>query len=206
MFTNSSSTYEELGHDRDLLIVASGPSHPWLQNHTKRLPFAYTGSGLIPRRPWSPGVLLNYLTGAAAFAQLSRAYRFTENVLPVLGIAGMGSPWTSGRSTIILLATENSQIPALVDAMGYAEASLAGGDLLLAGATRRGAFVLGPRTHPESCHCGERGAGFWRLTGSCSSRCLFYQVCFWYDCQHGHSNCWRRNGCNCRGKSNHDCR
>lgn len=146
VFTNSSSTYEELGRDRDLLIVASSPSHPWLQNHTKRLPFAYTGSGLIPRRPWSPGVLLNYLTGAAAFAQLSRAYRFTENVLPVLGIAGMGSPWTSGRSTIILLATENNQIPALVDAMGYAEASLAGGDLLLAGATRRGAFVLGPRT------------------------------------------------------------
>ena len=30
--------------------------------------------------------------------------------------------------------------------MGYAEASLAGGDLLLAGATRRSAFVLGPRT------------------------------------------------------------
>jgi hypothetical protein len=91
-------------------------------------------------------VLLNYLTGFAAFIQLPQAHRFTQTVLPVLGVAGVESPLASDRSTVLLLATENSQVPALVDAMGYAEASLAGSDLLLAGTARRGAFVLGPRT------------------------------------------------------------
>ena len=146
VFANSSSTYEKAGRDRDLLVVAGGPWHPWLQSHADELPFDYTPSGLAPRRPWRPGVLLNYLTGFAAFVQLHQARRFAQTVSPVLGVAGVESPWAPDRSTVLLLATENSQVPALADAMGHAEASLAGGDLLLAGTARRGAFVLGPRT------------------------------------------------------------
>jgi hypothetical protein len=146
VFANSSSTFEKAGRDRDLLVVAGGSWHPWLQNHADELPFTYTPSGLVPRRPWRPGVLLNYLTGFAAFVQLHQARRFAQTVPPVLGIAGVQSPQAPDRSTVLLLATENSQVPAIADAMGHAEASLAGGDLLLAGATRRGTFVLGPRT------------------------------------------------------------
>jgi hypothetical protein len=146
VFANSSSTYEKEGRDRDLLVVAGGPLHPWLQSHADELPFTYTPGGLAPRRPWRPGVLLNYLTGFSAFVQLHQARRFAQTVSPVLGVAGVQSPWAPERSTVLLLATENSQIPALADAMGHAEASLAGGDLLLAGDTRRGAFVLGTRT------------------------------------------------------------
>lgn len=146
VFANSSSTYEKAGRDRDLLVVAGGPWHPWLRSYADGLPFAYTPSGLAPRRPWRPDVLLNYLTGFAAFVQLHQARRFAQTVSPVLGVAGVESPWASDRSTVLLLATENCQVPALTDAMGRAEASLAGGDLLLAGTARRGAFVLGPRT------------------------------------------------------------
>lgn len=146
VFANSSSTYEKAGRDRDLLVISSGPWHPWLRSHADELPFTYTPGGLVPRRPWRPGVLLNYLTGFAAFVQLPQARRFAQTVSPVLGVAGVESPWATDRSTILLLATENSQVPALVDAMGHAEASLAGGDLLIAGAARRGTFVLGPRT------------------------------------------------------------
>lgn len=146
VFANSSSTYEKAGRDRDLLVVAGGPWHPWLRSHADELPLAYTPGGLAPRCPWRPGVLLNYLTGFAAFVQLPQARRFAQTVSPVLGVAGVASPWASDRSTVLLLATENSQVPALVDAMGHAEASLAGGDLLLAGTTRRGTFILGPRT------------------------------------------------------------
>ncbi|MDP4103311.1 MAG: cellulose biosynthesis cyclic di-GMP-binding regulatory protein BcsB [Bacillota bacterium] len=146
VFANSSSTYKKAGRDRDLLVVADGPGHPWLQSHADELPFAYTSSGLAPRCPWRPGVLLNYLTGFAAFVQLHQARRFAQTVSSVLGVASVESPWTPDRSTVLLLATENSQVPALADAMGNAEASLAGGDLLLAGTDRRGAFVLGPRT------------------------------------------------------------
>ena len=146
LFANSSSTYEKAGRDRDLLVVAGGPWHPWLRSYAEELPFAYTPGGLAPRRPWHPGVLFNYLTGFAAFVQLPRARRFAQTVPPVLGVAGLESPWTPDRSTVLLLATENSQFPALADAMGYAEASLTGGDLLLAGNARRATFVLGPRT------------------------------------------------------------
>ena len=146
VFANSSSTYEKAGRDRDLLVVAGGPWHPWLRSHADELPFAYTSGGLAPRRPWRPGVLLNYLTGFAAFVQLHQACRFAQTVSPVLGVAGVESPWAPDRSTVLLLATENSQVPALADAMGNAEASLAGGDLLLAGTARCGAFVLGPVT------------------------------------------------------------
>jgi hypothetical protein len=146
VFANSSSTYEKAGRDKDLLIVAGGPWHPWLQSHADELPFAYTPSGLAPRCPWRPAVLLNYLTGFAAFVQLPQAYRFAQKVPSVLGVAGVRSPWASDRSTVLLLATENSRVPALADAMGRSEATLAGGDLLLAGTARRGAFVLGPRT------------------------------------------------------------
>lgn len=146
VFANSSSTYEKAGRNRDLLVVASGSWHPWLRSHADKLPFTYTPGGLAPRRPWRPGVLLNYLTGFAAFVQLPQARRFAQTVSPVLGVAGAESPWAADRNTVLLLATENSQVPALVDAMGHAEASLAGGDLLLAGTARRGAFVLGPRT------------------------------------------------------------
>ncbi len=146
VFANSSSSYEKVGRDRDLLVVAGGHWHPWLQTNAALLPFAYTPSGLAPRRPWRPGVLLNYLTGFSAFTQLHQARRFAQTVPPVLGVAGIKSPWNPDRSTVLLLATENNPIPALADAMGNAEASLPGGDLLLAGATRRAAFVLGPRT------------------------------------------------------------
>lgn len=146
VFANSSSTYEKAGRDRDLLVVAGGPWHPWLRSYADELPFDYTPSGLAPRRLWRSGVLLNYLTGFAAFIQLHQARRFAQTVLPVLGVAGVKSPWAPDRSTVLLLATENSQVPALADAMGQAEASLAGGDLLLAGTARRGVFVLGPRT------------------------------------------------------------
>jgi hypothetical protein len=146
VFANSDSMYEKAGRDRDLLIVAGDPRHPWLQSHADELPFAYTPGGLVPRRPWQPEVLLNYLTGFAAFVQLHQARRFAQTVPPVLGIAGVQSPLNPDRSVVLLLATENSQAPALADAMGTAEASLAGGDLLLAGKTRRGAFVLGPHT------------------------------------------------------------
>jgi hypothetical protein len=146
VFANSNSTYEEAGRDRDLLVVAGGPWHPWLRSHADELPFKYNSSSLAPCRPWRPGVLLNYLTGFAALVQLHQARRFAQTVSPVLGVAGVESPWDSDRSTVLLLATENSQVPALADAMGNAEASLAGGDLLLAGTDRRGAFVLGPRT------------------------------------------------------------
>lgn len=146
VFANSESTYEKAGRDRDLLVVAGGPWHPWLQSHADRLPFAYTPGGLAPRLPFRPGVLLNYLTGFAAFVQLPQARRFAQTVSPVLGVAGVESPWAAKRGAVLLLATENSQAPALADAMGHAEASLGGGDLLLAGSDRRGAFVLGPRT------------------------------------------------------------
>jgi hypothetical protein len=146
VFANSNSTYEKAGRDRDLLIVAGGPWHPWLRSHADKLPFDYTPSGLAPRRPWRPSVLLNYLTGFAAFVQLHQARRFAQTVSPVLGVAGVESPWAPDRTAVLLLATENSQVPALADAMGHAEASLAGGDLLLAGTARCGAFVLGPRT------------------------------------------------------------
>ncbi|MBN1600298.1 MAG: cellulose biosynthesis cyclic di-GMP-binding regulatory protein BcsB [Chitinispirillaceae bacterium] len=146
VFANSSSTYEKAGRNRDLLVVAGGPWHPWLRSYADELPFVYTPGGLAPRCPWRPGVLLNYLTGFAAFIQLPLARRFAQTVLPILGVAGVVSPWAPDRSTVLLLATENSQVPALADAMGHAEASLAGGDLLLAGTARRGTFVLGPRT------------------------------------------------------------
>jgi hypothetical protein len=146
VFANSSSTYERAGRYRDLLVVASGPQHPWLQNHTDDLPFTYTPGGLAPRCPWRSEVLLNYLTGFTAFVQLHQARRFAQKVSPVLGVAGTESPWAPDRSTVLMLATENSQTPALADAMGHADASLAGGDLLLAGTAHRGVFVLGPRT------------------------------------------------------------
>ncbi len=129
VFANSSSTYEKAGRDRDLLVVAGGPWHPWLRSHADELPFIYTPSGLAPRRPWRPSVLLNYLTGFASFVQLPQARRFAQTVSPVIGVAGVESPWAPDRSTVLLLATENSQIPALADAMDHAEASLAGGDV-----------------------------------------------------------------------------
>lgn len=146
VYANSSSTYEKVGRNKDLLIVAGGPWHPWLRSYADKLPFAYNASNLAPRRPQRPGVLLNYLTGFGAFVQLHKTRRFAQTVSPVLGVAGMESPWTPKRSSVLLLATENSKVPALADAMGHAEASLAGGDLLLAGTSRLGAFVLGPRT------------------------------------------------------------
>lgn len=160
VFANSISNYENIGRGRDLLIVASGPLHPWIENYADRLPFDYTPSGLAPRCPWRPGVLLNYLTGFPAFFQLSQARRFVRKVSPILGVAGVQSPWASDRSAILLLATENSQVPSLADAMDHAEASLAGGDLLLAGTTRRGAFVLGPRTTSGALPLWRKGRWF----------------------------------------------
>ena len=44
--------------------------------------------------------------------------------------------------------------------MGHAEASLAGGDLLLAGTARRGAFVLGPRTTRRALPLWRKGRWF----------------------------------------------
>ena len=113
VFANSSSTYEKAGRDRDLLVVAGGPWHPWLQSHADELPFAYTPSGLAPRRPWRPGVLLNYLTGFSAFVQLPQARRFAQTVSPVLGVAGIKSPWDPDRSTVLLLSNRKQSGPSL---------------------------------------------------------------------------------------------
>jgi Bacterial cellulose synthase subunit len=140
----TASSLHDAPSDRDLLVLGVPPTDPILLAMRDELPLWVDRGAAEVRMPPAASAALDLLAGAPGRLESARARAVVTTLGAFAALQQVPSPYSRGRSAVLLLARDGDDLPAVPELLGHADSRTPAGDLLVVSGERRWMFRIGP--------------------------------------------------------------